>query len=275
MSKKQKPMVTTQQNTVDPMVSRMQSYTMDQTKNILAPYLNSGNNGYGVAGFNEDQTGAFQGIRDMASAHGGGLDPNAYKTWMNPYQSEVVDTTTGRIQRQGNEALNAIRARQAAGSAFGGMGARSAFAAQQAQEGTQRQIAETTAQLMSQGYTQAQAQAMANRGLQAQSLQSLLGIGGQQQQLQQQKLDVPLNALKMLQASTPQQYSSTSTTTAPNTSPSPFQQVLGLAGTIGGGLLSGPMGASIGGGLGGLFGGYSPTQHPMAMPNLYSSPIGP
>ena len=36
---------------------------------------------------------------------------------------------------------------QAAGSAFGGMGARSALADGQTQEGTQRQIAETTAQL--------------------------------------------------------------------------------------------------------------------------------
>ena len=61
MSKKQKPVVTTQQNTVDPMVSQMQSYTMDRTKNILQPYLESGNNGYGVAGFNADQNTAFPG----------------------------------------------------------------------------------------------------------------------------------------------------------------------------------------------------------------------
>jgi hypothetical protein len=252
MSKKQKPVVTTQQNTVDPMVSRMQQYTMDQTKNILAPYLNSGNNGYGVAGFNNDQTSAFQGIRGQV----GGMTPADVQGWMNPYISNVVDTTTGRIQRQGDEALNAIRARQAAGSAFGGTGARSALQMAKTQEGTQRQIAETTAQLMAQGYDRATATALSNEALQTSALQGVLGIGNQQQELEQRKLDVPLNALKMLQASTPQQYSSTSTTTQPNTAPSPFQQVLGLAGTIGGAFLGGPMGAQIGGGLGSMAGRY-------------------
>jgi hypothetical protein len=259
MSKKQAPQVTTQQNTVDPMVSRMQSYTMDQTKNILAPYLNSGNNGYGVADFTTDQNTAFAGIRERLGHGGGGITPGDVQSWMNPYQSAVVDATTGRIQRQGDQALNAIRARQAAGSAFGGMGARSALATAETQRNTQQQIADTTAQLMAQGYTQAQATALANHALQGQSLQALLGAGNQQQQLAQTKLDVPLKALTMLQQSTPQQYSSTQTTTTPSTAPSPMQQVLGLAGTLGGAFLGGPMGASIGGSLGGMLGGGLPA----------------
>jgi hypothetical protein len=241
MSKKQKPITTTQQNTVDPMVSRMQQYTMDQTKDILAPYLNSGTSGYGVAGFNQDQTSAFEGLRGQV----GGMTPQDVQGWMNPYISNVVDTSTGRIQRQGDEALNAIRGRQAAGSAFGGTGARAALQSAKTQEGTQRQIAETTAQLMAQGYDRATATALSNEALQTNALQGVLGIGNQQQELAQRKLDVPLNALGMLQKSTPQQYSSTTTSTAPNTAPSPFQQVLGLAGTIGGGFLGGPAGSTM------------------------------
>jgi hypothetical protein len=240
MSKKQKPLVTTQQNTVDPMVSEMQRWTMGHAQNILGDRFNQGT-GAGVADLNADQRSAFEGIRGQV----GGMTPQDVQGWMNPYISNVVDTTTGRIQRQGDEALNAIRGRQAAGSAFGGMGARGALQAARTQEGTQRQIAETTAQLMAQGYDRATATALSNEGLQTSALQGLLGIGNQQQQHQQMRLDAPLRHLQIAQGMTPQQYSSTSTTTQPNTAPSPLQQALGLAGTIGGGFLSGPAGSGI------------------------------
>jgi hypothetical protein len=272
MSKKQKPQVTTQQNTVDPMVSRMQQKTMDTANRILDPYLNAGQTGYGVAGFNTDQNTAFEGIRGLT----GGITPMDVKGWMNPYTTEVVDATTQRMRDEADRSANALRARGAAGSAFGGMGARTALGIAENERNHQAQRAEMTAKLLAQGYDQATATAITNQNLKATALSGVLGIGNQQQELEQRKLDVPLTALKTLHGMTPQQYSSTSTTTAPSTAPSPFQQVLGLAGTIGGAVLGGPMGASLGGSLGGMLGGgYTPAQHPMAQPNLYQQPIGP
>jgi hypothetical protein len=152
--------------------------------------------------------------------------------------------------------LNALRGRTAAGSAFGGTGARGALAEAKTIEGVNRNIAEAAASLQAQGFDKATAMAVAQHGLQGESLQAMLGIGNQQQQHEQYKLDKPLQALQMLQQATPQQYSSTTTSTQPNTAPSPFQQVLGLAGTIGGAFLGGPMGAQIGGGLGSMAGRY-------------------
>jgi hypothetical protein len=252
MGMSQRPVTqTTTQNTSTRMpsyVEDFQKYSLDKSRNVLDPYLN--NQGYGVAGFNADQNAAFQGVRDMATAHGGGLDPNAYKDWLNPYAREVVDTTTQRMRDEADRSANALRARGAAGSAFGGMGARTAMGLAEVSKNSQAQIGQMVAQLMAQGYSQAQAQAVANRNVQQQSLQALMGIGSQQQQLEQQRLDVPMNAVKMMAGLTPQQYSTTGTMTGtqtmPNTAPGPLQQVLGVAGTIGGNMLAGPIGGAIG-----------------------------
>jgi hypothetical protein len=253
MGNKSNPQVTTTQNTVDPMVSQMQQHTLDTARDVLDPYLKKP--GYGVAAFNADQQNAFGQVRDLA----GGITPGNIQSWMNPYVSNVVDTTTSRMQQEADRNLAAIRARGAAGSAFGGMGARSAFAENRATQGSQQQMAEMTAKLMAQGYDQATATAITNQGLKGQAAQAILGIGNQQQQLEQTKLDQPLMALDRLHKYTPQQYSSTQTTTTPPPQgPSPLQQALGIAGTLGGAFLGGPMGASLGGSLGSMLGGGIP-----------------
>lgn len=48
-----------------------------------------------------------------------GLDPNAYKDFMNPYQQEVIDATTADIGAQRELAENAQRSDVAAAGAFG------------------------------------------------------------------------------------------------------------------------------------------------------------
>lgn len=229
MSKKQKPQVTTQQTTMDPMVTAAQRNLLDTGQSILAPYLASGNNGYGVAGFTPDQQAAFQNIRDRMAHGGGGITAGDVEGWLNPYTRNVVDTTNQALRDESGRTLNDIRARAAAASSFGGSGSRGALLEARESEALDKAIAASTAQLMAQGYDRATATAQANHALQTSSLEALLGIGNQQQQQRQTELDVPLMALERLRALTPQQYGSTTTTTAPPpATPSPLEQILGL-----------------------------------------------
>jgi hypothetical protein len=240
MSKKQKPQVTTQQTVMDPMVTAAQRNLLESGQDILAPYLQSGTSGYGVAGFTPDQAAAFQGIRDRMAHGAGGMTAGDVEGWLNPYTRAVVDTTNQALRDESGRTLNDIRARTAAASSFGGSGSRGALLEARENEALDKAVAATTAQLMAQGYDRATATAQANHALQTSSLQALLGIGNQQQQHRQTELDVPLTALQRLAAITPQQYGSTVTKTEPPPqTPTPLESVLGL----GMGLAKLPMGA--------------------------------
>ena len=65
-----------------------------------------------------------------------------------------------------------------------------------------------------------------------QAIQALLGIGNAQQTMQQGYLNQPLQYLQALAATTPQQYSSSSVGTQPNTAQSPLQTLIGVGTTL-------------------------------------------
>ena len=122
--------------------------------------------------------------------------PQAYQQFMSPYQQQVIDTTLAEFDKQRQQALAQQQAQAVAGGAFGG--AREGV--QRAEYGAQtlQDRAALQAQLLQQGYGQAQQQA-AQTFQQQQGLASLqpqlLGqqIGamtalGQQQQAQQQAI---------------------------------------------------------------------------------------
>jgi len=122
--------------------------------------------------------------------------PQAYQQFMSPYQQQVIDTTLAEFDKQRQQALAQQQAQAVAGGAFGG--AREGV--QRAEYGAQtlQDRAALQAQLLQQGYGQAQQQA-AQAFQQQQGLASLqpqlLGqqIGamtalGQQQQAQQQAI---------------------------------------------------------------------------------------
>jgi hypothetical protein len=243
MAKKQKPLVTTQQSnastTVDPMVSDMQRFTLGHAQSILNPYL-TGGAGYGVAERTGAQDDALEAVKRFAYANGGGgVTADDITAQINPYRKEVVDVATSGIQRDTDRALAQIRGRRAAGSAFGGVGARAALESAETRAAGTRQIAETTAQLMAQGYDRATATAIANKELQSNALKMVTGAVDAEQEQRQRELDAPLRALQLAHNVTPQQYSSSSTgtqtTTAPNTAPTPLQQMLGLGLSVFGG----------------------------------------
>ena len=111
-----------------------------------------------------------------------GLDslvgPDAYKDFMSPYQQEVIDTTLAEFDRQQAIANTALRDQAIQRGAFGG--ARQGVMAAESARGAAAKRAQLQAQLLAQGFQQAQAAA-------AQDLAARQGLGGYQSQLGQQQ----------------------------------------------------------------------------------------
>jgi hypothetical protein len=249
---------------------------------------------YTLAGFTPDQTMAFDLARENAqqaytgaplqvSSFGSYLaDPSSVDTdkltnggiqqFFNPYQKDVVGTTTQQLQEANDKQLAAIRARQASEGAYGGN--RGALEESEQNRNFGNTLANTTAQLNQQGYQNASQLASqialqnagwqqqtnlfnAQQPLQAaqiqnqlnqtnwqerlQALQGLLGTGGMQQELAQKSLNAPYTALDIFRGVVPGNVGSTSTgagtSSQPIYGPSTFQSALGI-GTLGAGLLS-------------------------------------
>ena len=109
-----------------------------------------------------------------------GLDtlvgPQAFEQFMSPYQQEVIDTTLAEFDRQQSIADTARRDQAIAAGAFGG--GREGVLAAEAARGAAQSRAGLQAQLLAQGFQQAQAAA-------AQDLAARQGLGQFQTQLGQ------------------------------------------------------------------------------------------
>ena len=119
--------------------------------------------GTGIAG--------YEPYLQQASAYSG---PQAYQQFMSPYQQQVIDTTLTEFDKQRQQAMAGQQAQAIAGGAFGG--AREGV--QRAEYGAQtlQDRAALQAQLLQQGYGQAQQQA-------AQAFQQQQGLASLQPQL--------------------------------------------------------------------------------------------
>ena len=102
--------------------------------------------------------------------------PDAFKQFMSPYQQEVIDTTLAEFDRQQAIADTALRDRAIQAGAFGG--GREGVLAAEAARGAATNRANLQAQLLAQGFQQAQAAAAAD-------LQAEQGLGAYQSQLGQ------------------------------------------------------------------------------------------
>ena len=123
-----------------------------------------------------------QDARTAAAGLGTLVGPDAFQPFMSPYQQEVIDTTLAEFDRQAaiNQTANRDRAIQA--GAFGG--ARQGIMATEFDARNQMQRAGLQAQLLQQGFQQAQQAAAADlaarQGLG--TYQTQLGQAGQAQQ---------------------------------------------------------------------------------------------
>jgi len=140
--------------------------------------------------------------------------PTAYQQFMSPYQQDVIDTTLAEFDRQTQAGIPALRSQAVTAGAFGG--AREGVQEAEYLSGQARNRAALQAQLLQQGFGQAQnlaQQALQNQLTLAQASPALAGsqiaglttLGGiqqaqeqaglsAQQQLAQQQLQQPLQA---------------------------------------------------------------------------------
>ena len=117
-----------------------------------------------------------QDARTAAAGLGSLTGPDAFKPFMSPYQQEVIDTTLAEFDRQQAIADTARRDRAITAGAFGG--GREGVLAAEAARGAAQSRAGLQAQLLAQGFQQAQAAA-------AQALAARQGLGQFQTQLGQ------------------------------------------------------------------------------------------
>ena len=117
-----------------------------------------------------------QDARTAAGGLGSLTGPQAYQPFMSPYQQEVIDTTLAEFDR--NQAIQntAMRDRAIQAGAYGG-GREGVMAAESAR-GSQMNRSNLQAQLLAQGFQQAQAAA-------AQDLAAQQGLGQYQQSMGQ------------------------------------------------------------------------------------------
>ena len=211
--------------------------------------------GTGVAG--------YQPFLDQAAAYSG---PQAFQSFMSPYQQQVIDTTLQEFDRQTAQGVPQLAANAIQAGAFGG-GREGVAQAQYASDAAAKRAA-LQAQLLGQGFTQANQ--LAQQGFEQQrnlaSLQPSLAASGVQQlgaagtgnlAFQQAQLDAaqqrnqlaynePLSRLNAFGSGIAAQVSGAPTTTTTTT--------LGGAGTLG--PLSQALSAGLSAyGLGSIFGG--------------------
>ena len=117
-----------------------------------------------------------QDARTAAGGLGSLTGPQAYQQFMSPYQQEVIDTTLSEFDRQQSIADTARRDQAIAAGAYGG--GREGVLAAEAARGSQMNRANLQANLLAQGFQQAQAAA-------AQDLAARQGLGQYQQAMGQ------------------------------------------------------------------------------------------
>ena len=113
--------------------------------------------------------------------------PDAYKAFMSPYQQDVIDTTLAEFDRQQAIAQTAQRDRAIQAGAFGG--AREGVMAAEAAKGAAMNRANLQAQLLAQGFQQAQQAAAADLAARQGLGQYQSALGQQQQAVGQAQRD--------------------------------------------------------------------------------------
>jgi len=114
-----------------------------------------------------------------------GYDPRAAQSFMDPYRQQVIDETMRQMDRQGAIAGQGLAAQAVKSGAFGGE--REGVQRAEMQRNIMDQKSAAIANLLSQGYSQSQAQAMQafeqQQGRQMQAGQGIGQLGAQQAQL--------------------------------------------------------------------------------------------
>ena len=182
--------------------TQIPSFDVEQTQVLPAPVLNAALTAFTqklpplmgqqintasyapqVAGQTQLQTGASQAAQGLGSLVG----PDAYQQFMSPYQNQVMDATLGEFDRQQTINQQALRDQAIQAGAYGG-GREGVMQAQYMNQGAMNR-ANLQAQLLNQGFTQANQLAQQDM-MTRQGLGTYMDQMGQGQQgFEQAKLD--------------------------------------------------------------------------------------
>jgi hypothetical protein len=150
------------------------SSAAEQTANIGQPDYRTAQGLIG-GGLEQSRAGMQTGIGALANSTQG-YNPASAQNFMNPYQQQVIDRTMAEMNRQGLIAQQGASANAVRAGAFGGT--RDAVQRAEMDRNLMDQKSNTIASLLSQGYTQSQAQAQqAFEQQQQRGLQAGTGIG--------------------------------------------------------------------------------------------------
>lgn len=152
-------------------------------------------------GFGAAEQALGQGIGTLGGAQQK-YDPSLVQNFMDPYRQQVIDETMKQMDRQSQIASQQQAAQAVKAGAFGGE--REGVQRAEMQRNLMDQKASTIANLLSQGYSQAQAQSMASfeqqQQRQMQAGQGIGQLGSQQAQVAAQQAGLGQNAAQQLMA---------------------------------------------------------------------------
>jgi len=150
-------------------------------------------------GFEQAQSTIQQGIGQLGGAIQG-YNPASAQSFMDPYRQQVIDETMKQIDRQGALSRQGLAAQAVRAGAFGTE--REGIQRAEMERNLMDQKGATIANLLSQGYSQAQAQAMQafeqQQGRQMQAGQGIGQLGGQQASVAAQQAGLGQSAAQQL-----------------------------------------------------------------------------
>ena len=122
----------------------------------------------------------LQGAQQAQTTAGGLTGPTAYQQFMSPYQQDIIDTTLAEFDVQSAKGIPGIAAQAVGAGVLGG--GREGVMRSEYQASSDRNRAALQAQLLGQGFGQAQALAAQQAFMNQQMLgQQQLGLGSAQQ----------------------------------------------------------------------------------------------
>jgi len=113
---------------------------------------------------------------ELIEAGLGGFDPTSATSFMDPYKEQVVDAALQKIEREGGKRRQSDAAKAISSGAFGG--SRAAVQAAETERAIEEAKQQTVANLMSQGYDKAMANAMAADEAQRKRALEASGLSG-------------------------------------------------------------------------------------------------
>jgi hypothetical protein len=155
--------------------------TQGQGIGAYAPYLQSAGQYQTGTGTFAGQPTNMMGAQDYLQQQGTMSGPNAYQQFMSPYQQDVIDASMAEFDKQSAQGITGIGQMAAQSGNLGG--GREGVMRSEYQSDSDMKRAQLQAQLLNQGFNQAQGQANTAFGQQGQLMAGANVLGADQQRM--------------------------------------------------------------------------------------------